>query len=126
MAETTTNIDELLEAAGALFRAAHPPISEEEAAEQTRRSMERIATDFAARLDANNETACHLCNARRPRRPGEEAQYNHDCTTCPNARQFWHFRRDFTRPGQHDVRKFKVRKVFRLWFRIRPLRCRCF
>lgn len=124
MTTDTTRVDELLDRVGKAFRAAQPPLTEEEAAEQLRRSQERLAESFAARLKADNEVACHLCLHRRQRQPGETGLY-YDCRTCPNVRKFWHFRRDFSRPGRHDVRKYRVRQVFSLYFRLRPARCRC-
>lgn len=122
MTTESKSIDDLLSQLGQAYRAAHPPLSDEEAAEHARSYQERLARRAGAYLDARNESACHLCNARRPRGKGEGR--SHDCTTCPNVRAFWHYRRDLTRPVR-DRRIFKVRRFFRLWYRIRPVRCRC-
>jgi hypothetical protein len=126
MRKDTRSVDDLLTRAGELYRASRPQVSEEERAERTRQALARLAATAQARLDEADEIACHLCTRRRPRRPDEAGQYYFDCTECPNARKFWHFSRDFA-PGKYrsQQRRWKIRKFFRLWYRIAPLRCRC-
>lgn len=117
MNDNSTYVEGLLSRA-LLNRTTH--VSGEEM--KTRRRTAHWLTREVADLDAHNETACHLCFRRRGRLRGEGRF--HDCTTCPHAREYWHFRRDDAQPHRNRRRR-RVRKLFRLWFRLRPARCRC-